>query len=106
LMGFPKEEAAAPGRPFSICVENWIVPIFRPGRGVTFPSNNASMTSGREGRGDGVAVAEATGVAVSTKLVAGMVGVSNGTAVPVVSKDGWGDSALANDSAGTSSCVN
>jgi hypothetical protein len=48
--------------------------MLTPGRGVTFPSKSASMTSGREGSRVWVGVAEAAGVAVRTKLVAGRVG--------------------------------
>jgi hypothetical protein len=75
LMGFPNEEAVAPGRSSSICVENWIVPTFTPGRGVTLPSNSASMIRGRDGLAVIEGVAEAGGVAVSTKSVGAGEGV-------------------------------
>ena len=78
LIGLPKLVATAPGRLFSIWVENWIRPIVTSGCGVTLPRNNASITKGTEGCGETVAVGDAAGVSVKMKLVAGTVGVSNG----------------------------
>ena len=62
-------------------VENWIDPMVSSDCGVTLPSNNASITRGRDGSGEVVAVGDAAGVSVNTKLVAGPVGVSAAAAV-------------------------
>lgn len=99
-MGLPNEEATAPGSPFSNCVENWITPIFTPGRGVTLPPKRASMINGRDGCGEIVAVAEAAGVAVRMKLVDSTVAVFDGAGVCVDSGPGSGDCAPAKDRLG------
>ena len=78
LIGLPKLVATAPGRLFSIWVENWIRPIVTSGCGVTLPRNNASITRGTEGCREGVAVGDASGVSVNMKLVGGTAGVSSG----------------------------
>jgi hypothetical protein len=91
LMGLPNEVAATTGRPLSICVENWMRSIWTPELGVTSPSNNASTTNGTAGSSVTVAVGEATGVAVMTKLVAACVGVSSGASVSVTVEAGCGE---------------
>jgi hypothetical protein len=83
LIGFPKLDAATPGRPLSICVENWTASIVMPGCGVTVPSNNASITNGMAGSAVTVWVSEATGVAVNAKAVTACVAVFKGCAVSV-----------------------
>jgi hypothetical protein len=101
LMGLPKLVATAPGCSLSITVENWITPIRVSGRGVTLPWNKASITKGREGNGEAVAVGETAGVAVNTKFVGELVGLFRGTAVSLISGLGTGDAVPGTDRAGT-----
>ena len=93
LIGLPKLAATAPGFPLSITVENWSRPIWASGRGVTPPWNRASITNGREGRGEAVAVAETAGVTVNMKLVGELTGLSSGSGVAIISGDGKAEAA-------------
>jgi hypothetical protein len=83
LIGLPNVVAGTPGRPLLICVENWTASILRLGWGVTFPSNNASITNGTAGSTVNVAVAEAIGVAVISNGVTACVAVFCGAGVSV-----------------------
>jgi hypothetical protein len=106
LIGFPKLDAATPGRPLSICVENWTASILMPGCGVILPSNNASITNGMAGSAVTVGVSEATGVAVNANAVTACVAVFKGCGVSVeVAVAGVGDLISKKGTVGSSNCV-